>query len=52
MKSLVLLALLLAGCAMPPDHMTLGNEVCPPAGWIDYCNRHPDDPACPQNQRR
>ena len=52
MKAIALFVLILAGCATPPAHMTLGEEADPPYGWVEYCNRHPDDPACPQNQRR
>ena len=35
----------LIGCAAPPpsEPMPRGAEVMPPAGWIDYCRRTPDD---------
>jgi hypothetical protein len=40
--------LLLAGCAAPlttPIKGT-GEEVGPPAGWVDWCTRNPKDPDC------
>jgi hypothetical protein len=43
---LVLVAFLLGGCAGPEPIRGAGDEVAPPAGWTEYCARHPDDAGC------
>jgi predicted transglutaminase-like cysteine proteinase len=30
----------------PSTSIETGQETTAPPGWIDYCHRHPDDPAC------
>jgi hypothetical protein len=48
------LALIMSGCASTGSTSSGGA----PAGYVDYCNRHPDRPECrsetrlPQNWRR
>lgn len=42
----VLLIVMLAGCADPTPIMGDGNQAMPPAGWLDYCHRHPRDVDC------
>ena len=39
---------LLMGCTYIPQSTTIqtGQEVSAPAGWQDYCIRHPEDPSC------
>ena len=40
---------LLVACAAPatrPTTMRTGGITMPPAGWIDYCDRHANDPGC------
>jgi len=46
---LIGLILLLIGCApyIPPSTtIPTGVETEAPAGWQDYCDRHPEDEAC------
>lgn len=45
MRSIMLAALLLAGCSAVPTStpMPEGQAVAPPEGWVGYCLRHPDD---------
>ena len=38
----VSLSVLLSGCAAP-EPFKAGVQVSPPAGWIDFCKRHPGD---------
>lgn len=42
---LIALAAALAGCAAP-EPFTVGQQVDPPYGWVDYCQRHSTDQDC------
>lgn len=42
----LLLALLLAGCMSSGPVMPDGAPIRPLDGWVDYCQRHPEDPSC------
>jgi hypothetical protein len=52
--SVLLFTLSVAGCAPGADFdripaataMTDGPLVPAPAGWVDYCRRHAEDPSC------
>jgi predicted small secreted protein len=44
--SLVLYCWTLTGCSTPSRIDGTGEIVSPPAGWVDYCRRHPADPGC------
>lgn len=48
------LAAMLAGCSpaslIPASSpMPAGALTAAPAGWVDYCQRNQEDPACPLN---
>lgn len=41
----------LQACALPPRSttiMTRGEQTQPLQGWVEYCQRHPEDQSCPQ----
>jgi len=42
----IVAALVCFGCAEHPTRIKGGEEVAPPWGWMDYCQRHPEDRAC------
>lgn len=42
---LIALVMVLAACAAPTP-FTPGQKVPAPAGWVDYCTRHPNDYDC------
>jgi len=55
-RGLVLLGVLaLTGCGGNADvvptttPMPAGARVDPPAGWVDYCTRTPEDTGCPSS---
>jgi predicted transglutaminase-like cysteine proteinase len=40
-------AVLLTSCATEPTPIRgTGQAVDPPGGWIEFCQRHADDPSC------
>lgn len=43
--SVGLLLFSMTACA-PQRIAGTGTRVEPPAGWVDYCKRHPEDKAC------
>lgn len=43
---LIAAALALSACAGPEYIKGAGVRAEPPAGWVDYCARHPDDSSC------
>lgn len=49
MKRTILLCLIVAcvaACAAPERITGTGQRAEPPAGWADYCRRHPEDKSC------
>jgi hypothetical protein len=43
----VALVLTITGCADSPTPIRgTGAEVAPPSGWLEYCDRHKDEPFC------
>lgn len=45
MARYLLIAALLAGCATP-EPFVAGPQTTPPAGWVDFCKRYPQDIDC------
>jgi hypothetical protein len=48
-RAVMLIPLVLAlcvACATTPAPFVPGPQVLPPAGWLGYCDRHPDDHDC------
>lgn len=42
---LIATSIALAGCT-PNRIQGTGKRADPPAGWIEYCHRHPEDKSC------
>lgn len=46
-------ALFISGCAAEPERVQgSGSLAQPPAGWVDFCRRNPEDPSCGPPERR
>jgi hypothetical protein len=43
---LVLVTIFLCSCAVKPTPIKGGEEIGPPSGWLEYCDRHPEDKGC------
>lgn len=44
---LVLVVILLVGCAGTGERVTGSGVIAPPPpGWVDFCQRNPEDPSC------
>lgn len=41
----VIISLLLSGC-VSPEQFIIGDQIDPPPGWVDFCQRNQSDPSC------
>lgn len=45
-------ALFVSACAGEAERVRgSGSLAAPPAGWVDYCERNPQDPSCTRGAR-